>query len=176
MVHIKTQSRSGKKSHQDLYFSWNFPQSPSVQDPIWHSCSKGTQWDGLEWFLRDEWIPCDTFSDPNTQSKSPLYCYTQLPLHPPPSKHTESICNKKGRKWLRKAARETRVRDWRSRQNCSQIQSESEESGQTRWDREGQWVGWAHCTLKSLHRGDSMEWASPLATFPFVILLFPWNH
>lgn len=106
MVHIKRQSRSGKKSHQDCGFSWSFPHSPSVPDPhgIPVLSKDRVRWPGMiprRW-MNSMWF---IYRSKHPAGISPLPCYIQNPLQPPPSKHTEGICNTKGKQWLGKAWR-----------------------------------------------------------------------
>lgn len=144
MVHIKTQSRTGNKSHQDCCLSWSFPHSPSVPDPYgipvlsrdrvrWPEMIP-RRWMNSMWFIHRPKHPAQI---------SPLPCYIQIPLQPHPSKHAEGICNTKWKQWLGKARgwvgllacrMRMRTRDWGSIGNCSQTKCKSEG---TRQDKRG---------------------------------------
>ena len=74
-----------------------------------------------------------------------------------------------------KASRETGVRDWRSRQNCSQPQSKSEDPGQTGWGRGG-WVDEPtvlQCVSLVVIRRDGQ---ALLSLSLCDMTLFPWSH
>lgn len=103
--YMSTSCRTSKGSPQGHYFSWSLPpHSPSVQDPddILVLSRDMVRWPGM---IPGRWMNPLTLTHRSTQPPeiSPLPCWFQLPLHPPPSKHTKEAHNFSKR--LRKACR-----------------------------------------------------------------------